>query len=271
MSSLLKASVASIVLHVLVLGLMPKSIFSPPSMHPAQTPKEKIMRVVFQSRPKGQVVDVTDEKHTTLTPPSHAKYLSDRHRQVQQETQARVTQHLPQPPQSVPEANQRPSDSSIKKGFGKKSNLNLSQKFLKHDALKNMMKNNFTYAPTNHLPNVAMGDETLLNTREYTFATFFVRMKRQMEMVWNPRKIMHGEDLKRNQYVTSVQIILNADGSLNDSRIIESSGNELLDQEALIAVERGAPYRNPPEGLKDEDQKIRIPRWQFIVSKQGLF
>src|SRR5262249_13082894 len=128
-------------------------------------------------------------------------------------------------------------------------------------------------APSNYLPNIDYGEQTLLNTREYVYAPFFNRMKRQMEMVWNPGKILTRDRLPfRSEYRTVIKIVLNEDGTVQFAKIVGGSSNTELDREALRAVYRGAPYLNPPAGLLESrggrGKVVLIPDWHFIVTQR---
>ncbi|HLG20383.1 MAG TPA: energy transducer TonB, partial [Bdellovibrionota bacterium] len=149
-----------------------------------------------------------------------------------------------------------------------KLKLELSDSFLKEHAAGPSVASR---APTNYLPEISMGDETLLNTREYVYASFFIRMKRQMENVWDPRNVLSRETRAREQYVTTVGITLRKDGYLESVRILGSSGNPALDREAVRAVRAGAPYLNPPPALVEANGRIVIPSWHFIVTNYARF
>lgn len=125
-------------------------------------------------------------------------------------------------------------------------------------------------APSNYLPEIMVGDQTMLNTREYVYASFFVRMKRQMEAVWDPRPALAKHSWARDQYITTVSIVLNEDGSLQEVQILSGSGNRFLDEKAVAAVELASPYLNPPKGIVQADGKIRILPWSFIVTLRPL-
>lgn len=228
----------------------------------------KILRVRFQEpmqalSPKGQLVDIMDSMPGDLKPPRNSRFLSDRNRSVPQETQARVTG--PNPNRS---SGRRPSLSHIPPSG--KVKWDIPKSILQEET--QLAPQKFAmHAPSNYLPEIAMGDETLLNTRQYAYATFFVRMKRQMEAVWNPRSVIHSERLSRDQYITRLSITLRGDGSIYDLRIARGSGQWRLDRAAAAAVQRAAPYINPPPQLVEADGLIHIPEWSFIVTLRARY
>ncbi|MFH1018914.1 MAG: TonB family protein [Pseudomonadota bacterium] len=121
-------------------------------------------------------------------------------------------------------------------------------------------------SPSNYLPEIAYGDETILNTREYAFSSFFVRMKRQMEGNWDPIGALGRRSYRREQFITELKIVLRSDGYLDHLSLLSSSGVDALDQEAMKSVRKGAPFLNPPKQLVGPDNMIEIGPWRFIVS-----
>ena len=121
-------------------------------------------------------------------------------------------------------------------------------------------------SPSNYLPEIAYGDETILNTREYAFSSFFVRMKRQMEVNWDPIGALGRHPYRREEFVTELKIVLRADGYLEQLVLLTPSGVGPLDREAMNAVRKGAPFLNPPQQLVGPDGLIEIGPWRFIVA-----
>jgi len=258
-------------------------------------PRAKITRVKF-NRPKtplkkdldGQVVDLFDESTVTKEAPEDARFLSDKNRRVQRETQARNTSPTPSPLQSMQSEQQasppaeskstKPSKYAEEQSTPQKKKLDLSvpKSFLETDSKKvsrprqRKRQQVASLPPTNYLPEIELGDGSLLNTAEYRYASFYIRMKRQMEAVWNPRRILGNNPLHRDHYITSVSITLDEDGNLEHVKILSSSGIRSLDLEAARAVQSAAPYLNPPKDLIQSDGKIRIRRWSFIVSRSHV-
>lgn len=268
----------SLAIHVILLGLAP--ILAPwwATLSPQKAP-ERILRVRFrpeETRPKnieGRLVDIMDSRSNEKIPPPDTPFLSDKNRSVERETQARFTGPHPTVAQGQPGQTNKTSESpgSLKTPkFSEKGkvDLTLPNSFLQETTKP---KQSAALAPSNYLPEIAFGDQTLLNTREYAYASYFIRMKRQMEAMWSPRSIIQTERLGKAQYVTTVRITLKNDGSLERVHLVQPSGNRLLDVEALRAVRTAAPYLNPPKELIESDGRIRIPSWHFIVTLQSFF
>lgn len=97
--------------------------------------------------------------------------------------------------------------------------------------------------------NLPEEDTVNLNTREFRYISYFAKLKSKIELVWNypSLSIMRGE-----QGTVKLKFTIRADGTLEDVKVIESSGYTLLDEEAVRAVKVASPYPPfPPSwGLK---------------------
>ncbi len=222
--------------------------------------------------PKGKFVDIEDDAPSSETPPD-TNFISDKNRRVKTQTQARNTSTFPQKSSAAKEIS--PLEGGVKytrsdipkhsgdyitplmesAGKTRKLDLSLPRKFL----------SDLSSSPRNYLPEIAYGEQTLLNTREFAYASFFKKMKRSLEMVWNPMPIVRRLPRKKPLLITTLKIVLRPDGSLDHVKIIRSSGIKELDHEAARAVRQAAPFINPPKGLI-KNGKIVIDAWQFIIS-----
>jgi TonB family protein len=110
-------------------------------------------------------------------------------------------------------------------------------------------------APSNdRLADVDVGDATLLNAREFKFASFFNRIKRSVSQHWDPATVYRLRDPQLNIYgvrdrETVVHVTLDERGQLKDIRVMRGSGISFLDDEAMRAFRAAAPFTNPPKGL----------------------
>jgi TonB family protein len=114
------------------------------------------------------------------------------------------------------------------------------------------------------LGNVEEGEGTFLKSREFKYASFFNRLKRSVSQHWKPLAEVQRRDPTGNIYgyrtrVTVLTITLNADGTLQDVQVKQSSGVDFLDKEALAAFQRAEPFPNPPKGLIDSTGHIVFP------------
>ena len=123
-----------------------------------------------------------------------------------------------------------------------------------------------------HLKEVKDGAQTLLNTREFVYYSYYNRIRRRLKEYWAPairaklRNMMRrGRTIaSARDKVTRLVIVLNQQGTLIGVRVLERSGERDLDQTAIDAFRAAAPFPNPPEGIVEEDGTIKI-RWDFVL------
>lgn len=123
-----------------------------------------------------------------------------------------------------------------------------------------------------YLKDVEVGRQTMLNTREFLYYTYYNRIKKQLRQYWEPKiKEKFVEAYRRgrkiaseNDRVTRVVIVLNKQGVLTGVQVIGPSGVQDLDEAAVDAFRAAAPFPNPPSGLVEKDGQIRI-RWDFVL------
>jgi TonB family protein len=107
-----------------------------------------------------------------------------------------------------------------------------------------------------HLDEVAEGDETALNSKQWVFASFFNRMKRRVHQNWDPVSIWARHDPTGQVYgyktrITRVRVTLDPKGEMTRIVVSKPSGVDLLDDEAVRAFKAAQPFPNPPGGLVD--------------------
>ncbi len=111
------------------------------------------------------------------------------------------------------------------------------------------------YAAMNTESDTVEDDEEAisLGTRESKYASYFARIKRQIELAWNypneaQRKGITGQLTLRFQ--------ISRDGNLMNVRLINGSGYNILDEAALQAVKSAAPYYPFPVTIDRETLPI---------------
>ncbi len=100
------------------------------------------------------------------------------------------------------------------------------------------------------------GEENILNSKRYKYASFFNRVRNAVAEHWHPEVLHASRDPDGRIYGTKTRrtrllIVLNPDGSLHDIRLDDSSDVPYLDEEAIRAVRAAQPFSNPPPGLVD--------------------
>jgi TonB family protein len=123
-------------------------------------------------------------------------------------------------------------------------------------------------APNDNLNDVPAGDGTFLNTREWKYAAFFNRVKQAVSAHWSPNGRMGNKSIGYTDRNTVVQVALRPDGTIADLFVSKSCGMDALDQEAMQAFEKAAPFLNPPPQLIEQGY-VRFG-FSFTVMNEGM-
>ncbi len=78
-----------------------------------------------------------------------------------------------------------------------------------------------------------------LNTTEYKYLSYFLKLKRQIEGVWNYPKESR---LRGEQGELLLVFTLTSDGNLQEVKLLQPSGYVRLDDEAVRAIKVAAPF-----------------------------
>jgi len=129
-------------------------------------------------------------------------------------------------------------------------------------------------APNDHLRDVDEGDGTLLNSREWKYASFFNRVKQSVGMHWNPNETLRRRDPTGSMFTgkdrhTMLEITLDEKGRVTNIEVEKSSGLDFLDMEAVSSFQRAQPFPNPPPGLLSDDSKVRFSFGFFLEMGGG--
>jgi TonB family protein len=104
------------------------------------------------------------------------------------------------------------------------------------------------------LQDIEDGEETVLNAKKWKFASFFNRVKAQVQEHWRPGDVYRRRDPtgaiygNKDRY-TLLHVQLKPDGSLANVVLETPSGVEFLDDEAIEAFKEAQPFPNPPPQL----------------------
>lgn len=237
-----------------------------------------------------QVVE-TDEKQSNNELNKDAAYLSAKNNTVQKETVAKnigkfknTNEKTNQTPQSEIEkqiakmsAEKKSESKLFNTGFDVYSALNKNtavQKMAKKEhAFQNGSELQQTSATQDHIETAEPSLMTQLNTREYKYYGYNMRIRTQLDQ-WYQTKLnvqlkkmlsqgrsIASEENKRTQLL----IVLNDKGSLIGVQVLGASGIRELDDAAVEAFRKAAPFPNPPKGMVDNDGTIKV-RWDFVLS-----
>jgi protein TonB len=252
----------SLLLHFLLLNLLPgRELLS--------VPREKEPVYVEVRPPQVRELDLPDQREPEQPRETPAKRLGPTDRPVVKETApkgdapedrmpARAAAPLPQavpvprktPTEQGPAAPQEPLDPA-------KVDLNLSQKTLARVQQEMSRKQR---------PDVEEGEAVWLDTEKDILGSFFIRFRRNIYNVWNypPMAAERGE-----KGICLLRITINRDGSVDEAKILETSGSDTLDREAVAAVYRGATYGELPSAYKGENLQF-MAYFQYKLTTGNL-
>ncbi|MDT8318654.1 MAG: TonB family protein [bacterium] len=95
---------------------------------------------------------------------------------------------------------------------------------------------------------VEEGDEVSLNTTDFKYLSYFSKLKDRIQMVWRYPEAAKVTGLQGSLVL---KFVLNKDGSLRELKVMRSSGAEILDDAAIKAIRRAAPFYAIPQNLGD--------------------
>jgi TonB family protein len=106
-----------------------------------------------------------------------------------------------------------------------------------------------------------MGRATRLNTRAFEESQYYINFKTSFGVLFRASdvsmRLRFSEDSSDHPR-TILAIVVNADGTLRDLRVLRSSGFSALDRDALEAAGRVFPFDPPPTKLLDGSDSLRF-------------
>ncbi|KYG69293.1 energy transducer TonB [Bdellovibrio bacteriovorus] len=300
----------SLVFHVLVLGTFlvvesltpetPKTetvdinFLSPEDLQKMQQVEAALKK---QALSRNQIVEQS-ETSANEEVPENARFLSAKNQKVEKQTQAANRGEFQNLKKAAPQ-------KTGPKGDGKQKNLAKSEESKKQIA-KDLFKtfdatealerqkladkesglgegrgsgeqNTGTGAETSqtndYLKDVNVGLETVLNTREFKYYSYYNRIRKQLAQHWEGRvrdklskmfKEGRAPAATNQDRITKLMIVLNDKGTLVRVQVISDSGVRDLDDAAIEAFRAAAPFPNPPKGIVEGDGTVKI-RWDFVL------
>jgi protein TonB len=279
--------IASILLHILIFLIVVISQVYIQEKH-AEALKEKPKFIEITELP------VPKEKETK--PPKELQRLAERsHEALEEKTRDDFTKRgstaqiaQPQkPPQKKQEKAEKKPDKAKKQEPKKKSTkiASVPKEVLKESEMpKKETKENktpeiskeqlFNSAPSQFAQeqkssrdffgarDVNKKEDTVdLNTTEFRYLSYFLKLKRQIEGVWN---YPEASRMKGEQGELLLVFTIRSDGYLEDVKLLDTSGFRRLDDEAIRAIRVAAPFSPFPQSWQLERLNIRaIFRYSF--------
>ncbi len=139
---------------------------------------------------------------------------------------------------------------------------------------KDALRQLFGRPSIDDLRDVEPGDETLVNSKRWKYASFFNRVRDQIAQHWDPVSVRRARDPDGTRWgsrtrTTRLLISLNPDGSLKRVSVERSCGIQELDTEAIRAVRSAHPFNNPPRQLIDPKTGLIEFTFGFILEFDG--
>lgn len=126
-------------------------------------------------------------------------------------------------------------------------------------------------ASDDYLPGVAMGERTILSTREFKYFSYYNRVKDLLRQYWKPsieREVSKlwgkGQMLRESELVTRLLVLLDSKGQVQKVSKVGASGVSEIDDIAVQAFQAASPFPNPPSALIEADGFVRL-KWDFIL------
>ncbi|HVJ64148.1 MAG TPA: energy transducer TonB [Bdellovibrionota bacterium] len=124
---------------------------------------------------------------------------------------------------------------------------------------------------------IVQGAETLLNTDEYRFASFFNRIKEGIVPRWKPRvrtitRSQTRAKLPEGVYLTEVTVGTDANGNISEVEVTKSSGFAPFDEAASDAFWNLAKLHNLPQEFLNRQERFRTSfAFSVQITNQGLW
>ena len=89
------------------------------------------------------------------------------------------------------------------------------------------------------------GESISLDTRDFRYASYFAHIKRRIQNAW-----IWPAEAQKNRGKLLLRFKLRKDGTLEEVHLIRSAGIRILDDLAMAAVTKAAPFEPFPAGLE---------------------
>ncbi|MBL7713985.1 MAG: hypothetical protein JNL01_00870 [Bdellovibrionales bacterium] len=261
------AAILALLIHLLTFRAVPWLDSMHPnrvSVVPISSDQIENIRKAWEKKDRGFVVD-REMKGATKEEPKDEAFLSGRNQTVKKQTRSNWGGAFPtrprvQTPKSL--GNIRQPKGPLSK-FGVP--IGMSAVAPPQEALDG------AEAVPQWMPDkdIEVGAETILNTRESVYSTFYDRVAFVASPIWHSlvRESKIPSNTPAGEYVTEAEIVLEPDtGRIVDVLITRSSGVPEIDQCLRYAMVQSKAFQNPPKDWKESDGMIHFR----ITSTLGL-
>jgi TonB family protein len=256
---------------------------------PEKVEKKKIIRVRLAPQNKKKKQIVRTEKSDMKSKPNDTKFLSENDQAVAREVVSKNVDKFNKAGLGVRNGDKQSSklQKQTKKRAKKKSisfkDLKIQpekiQPVIKKKSLASVQKGERNgdkrkkglSSSNDFIEDVELGDLTQLNTVRFKYFGFYERIRSKLEQYWGTtiqekaRKLFasRGRFPASQNFITSLQVVLDAKGKIIGINIKGSSGVKDLDDAAIESFNKAGPFPNPPKGLV-KNGRATI-EWGFVV------
>lgn len=205
--------------------------------------------------PRNMVVD-TVQRNDFEKIKQPAKYLGEKTQRVKEETRA---ENFGSPRAGSLEKMLKPNTKeklSQEKGAG--ASVKKLGSLLEPGEKTKLQRGSFNVLDSD----VKISTQTILNTNEYVYSTFYNRMRESIAVYWEPkvREVMENRfsNLTPGIYKTETKIFISRSGEILDVEVEQSSGVNKLDDIATSSVREAHAFLNPPTQLFELDSRAGL-------------
>jgi TonB family protein len=272
--NLLPYFIVSVLLHILLIALVPYQVV-PPSW------KEKVVEIIPISE-KQKPYEIADiDRPAVEKEPKKARFAGMYNSSVDQETVSvsrsqKAKQRSEEKIQKTEDRGQKTEGAKEKPDamtVGKKRSLyDVDRKLFAAKTPDIAEKKGFevggSAALQDYYPDYKIGAKTYLNVLRYPDVEYFVRMKRQFKMTFNPvpplREHFSTNRVTRGSVEVVLAVSVDPDGNLKELFVLNGSGISPYDKEAMRTIRASSPFASPPKKFLENDGLLRMS-WTFTV------
>lgn len=201
----------------------------------------------------------TEDRKLAPATPYQSPYVANRINKVEQFLQERPTTPMPSEAPIIARTggvSSAPIPDPLKRDQSKLDSKNPGKDIATLQAQLDLHRQEYAKRPRRYTISSAA-------TKESRDALYLDNWRKRVEGIGN---LNYPEEASRNGIYGSLRLMvaLNPDGTINDIRVLRSSGQRVLDEAAIHIVQLSAPFQPlPPDMRKDIDVLEIIRTWQF--------
>lgn len=258
------AVIASLLMHmILLVVLYYKSDFG----DKVSEPDEQIMMIDLKD-PNMQIADIPPPKVEER--PDKSRHIGMYDQKVTEETVADKFVRAPGRPErrggeGIEKAKEK---AKVKEIVSDKNGVkNLTEK-RPQKRMEESSAGSVARMPEDFYPDYKRGGHTYVNVLKHPDVGYFVMMKRVLKLAWDPVSVLRrrsmANEISRGNIKVVLGLSISKTGELQELFVINSSGMDDYDQEAIRAIKVSSPFSAPPPKLMESDGVLRV-MWTFIV------